>query len=145
MFCGVALNKITQENGATEVIPGSWAWDDERKPDQSEVTYVEMDIVPSLLISLWCPGIYRTEENQFLAVPHEVFKKYPEDVQDVLGWRSSIPYLGWHEFSHPFNLFLTGARSRVVGGVFCVSSGDRQDLAGAKRTLKRETMARQAV
>jgi len=39
MFCGVALSKITQANGATEVIPGSWAWDDERKPEQSEAAY----------------------------------------------------------------------------------------------------------
>ena len=127
MFCGVALSKVTKENGATEVIPGSWAWDDERKPEHNEATYAEMDIgdctlmmghtyhgaggnstkdqFRHLLISLWCPGIYRTEENQFLAVPREIVQKYPEDVQDVLGWRASVPYLGWHEFTHPFNLF----------------------------------------
>lgn len=127
LFCGVALSKTTRENGATEVVPGSWTWDDERKPDVSEVCYAEMDVGDCTLmlgnvyhgaganktkdqfrhvaICLFCPGIYRTEENQFLAVSQEQVAKYPHDVQDLLGWRASTPYLGWHELDHPFNLF----------------------------------------
>jgi ectoine hydroxylase-related dioxygenase (phytanoyl-CoA dioxygenase family) len=133
LFCGVALSKTTRENGATEVVPGSWAWDDMRKPDPSEVCYAEMDIGDCTLmlgnvyhgaganqtkdeyrhvaICLFCPGIYRTEENQFLAVPRDMVVKYPEDVQDLLGWKASIPYLGWHELDHPFNLFRTDGES----------------------------------
>jgi ectoine hydroxylase-related dioxygenase (phytanoyl-CoA dioxygenase family) len=133
LFCGVALSKTTRENGATEVVPGSWSWDDLRKPDPSEVCYAEMDIGDCTLmlgnvyhgaganqttdefrhvaICLFCPGVYRTEENQFLAVPRDLVVKYPEDVQDLLGWRASTPYLGWHELDHPFNLFRTNGES----------------------------------
>jgi ectoine hydroxylase-related dioxygenase (phytanoyl-CoA dioxygenase family) len=133
LFCGVALSKTTRENGATEVVPGSWAWDDLRKPDPTEVTYAEMDIGDCTLmlgnvyhgagtnatkdqyrhvaICLFCPGIYRTEENQFLAVSQDMVSKYPEDVQDLLGWRASTPYLGWHDLDHPFNLFRKNGES----------------------------------
>lgn len=127
LFCGVALSKTTRQNGATEVVLGSWAWDDERKPSVEEVVYAEMDIgdctlmlgnvyhgagtnattneYRHLAISVFCPGVYRTEENQFLAVPRDMVASYPDDVQDLLGWRASTPYLGWHELDHPFNLF----------------------------------------
>lgn len=37
------VTKVTRENGATEVVPKSHIWDDVRKPDESEVTYGEMD------------------------------------------------------------------------------------------------------
>jgi ectoine hydroxylase-related dioxygenase (phytanoyl-CoA dioxygenase family) len=127
LFCGVALSKTTRENGATEVVPGSWAWDDLRKPEISEVTYAEMDIGDCTLmlgnvyhgagsnvtkdeyrhvaICLFCPGTHRTEENQFLAVPRELVTKYPEDIQDLLGWKASTPYLGWHDLDHPYMTF----------------------------------------
>lgn len=127
LFCSVALSKTTRENGATEVVPGSWAWDDLRKPELSEVTYAEMDPgdctlmlgnvyhgagsntttdqYRHVLISVFCPGVYRTEENQFLTVTQSQVEKYPEDVQDLLGWRASTPYLGWYELDHPFNVF----------------------------------------
>jgi ectoine hydroxylase-related dioxygenase (phytanoyl-CoA dioxygenase family) len=133
LFCGVALSKTTRENGATEVVPGSWAWDDQRKPEVSEVTYAEMDIGDCTLmlgniyhgaganttkdefrhvaICLFCPGTYRTEENQFLAVPQDLVAKYPEDVQDLLGWKASTPYLGWHELDHPHRLFRKNGES----------------------------------
>jgi ectoine hydroxylase-related dioxygenase (phytanoyl-CoA dioxygenase family) len=133
LFCGVALSKTTRENGATEVVPGSWAWDDIRKPELSEVTYAEMDIGDCTLmlgnvyhgagsnntkdeyrhvaICLFCPGTHRTEENQFLAVPQDVVAKYPEDVQNLLGWKASTPYLGWHDLDHPYQLFRPNGES----------------------------------
>jgi ectoine hydroxylase-related dioxygenase (phytanoyl-CoA dioxygenase family) len=134
---GVAANqkivsKATCENGATEIVPGSHLWDDERKPRQDEVTYGEMDAGDALfllgntyhgaggntteneqravIVSLFCKGMYRAEENQFLAVDRETVKGYPYEVQDLLGWKASAPYCGWYEFSHPSDLLREGAK-----------------------------------
>lgn len=88
-------------------MPGSHVWDDERKPHPSEVTYGEMDPGDALLmlgntyhgaganvttdefrsvvVTLLCKGVYRQEENQFLAADMETVRKMDYDVQDLLG------------------------------------------------------------
>lgn len=124
--CFVATSYITRENGATEIVPGSHIWNDVRKPSPQECTYGEMspgDAVfmlgncyhgaganvtesdfRSLIVTLFCKGIYRAEENQFLAVDKETAKSYDYDVQDLLGWKASAPFCGWHDLGHPFKL-----------------------------------------
>lgn len=127
-----AITKVTRENGATEVVPGSHVWDDERKPREDEVTYGEMDPGDALLVlgntyhgaganqtendqravivSLFCKGMYRAEENQFLTVDRETVKGYPYEVQDLLGWKASAPFCGWYELSNPSDLIREGAK-----------------------------------
>lgn len=122
----LAVSKVTRENGATEVVPGSHVWDDDRKPDPSEITYGEMDPGDALLmlgncyhgaganstadeyrsviVSLFCKGVNRQEENQFLAVDMETVRKMDYDVQDLLGWKASAPFCGWHDLSNPSDL-----------------------------------------
>lgn len=124
--CFVATSKTTRANGATEIVPGSHVWDDERKPQVEECTYGEMDPgdavfvmgntyhgaganstsdeFRSVIVSLFCRGVNRAEENQFLAVSREQVAKYDHDVQDLLGWRASAPFCGWHDLSHPYDL-----------------------------------------
>ena len=125
------VSKATRENGATEVVLGSHVWDDERKPREDEVTYGEMDAGDALLVlgntyhgaganrtndqrgvvvSLFCKGIYRAEENQFLAVGRETVKKYPYEVQDLLGWKASAPFCGWVDLSEPSDLIRPGGQ-----------------------------------
>ncbi|KAE8353387.1 hypothetical protein BDV28DRAFT_148122 [Aspergillus coremiiformis] len=127
------ITAITRENGATEVVPGSHVWDDERKPREDEVTYGEMDAGDALLVlgntyhgaganqtenderavivSLFCKGMYRAEENQFLVVDRETVKGYPYEVQDLLGWKASAPFCGWYDLSEPSDLIREGAKT----------------------------------
>lgn len=119
-------SKVTRENGATEIVLRSHTWDDERKPDPADVVYGEMeagdallmlgncyhgaganvtaDQFRSVIVSLFCKGTYRQEENQFLAVDIETAKKMDHDVQDLLGWKASAPFCGWHDLSNPSDL-----------------------------------------
>ncbi|KAJ6078290.1 hypothetical protein N7467_008043 [Penicillium canescens] len=99
-------SKVTKENGATEIVLNSHVWDDERKPAVEELAYGEMDVGESLLIlgnrchgaganvtadcfrsvvvTLFCKGVYRLEENKFLAVTADQANELPHDVQDLL-------------------------------------------------------------
>jgi len=119
-------SKVTKENGATEIVLRSHTWDDERKPDPKDVVYGEMDAGDALfmlgncyhgaganvtadqfrivVVTLFCKGVCRQEENQFLAVSMEQAKKMDYDVQDLLGWKASAPFYGWHDLSNPSDL-----------------------------------------
>ncbi|KAJ5786939.1 uncharacterized protein N7503_012151 [Penicillium pulvis] len=124
--CFVATSKVTKENGATEIVLGSHVWDDVRKPSVDEVSYGEMDTGDALLmlgncyhgaganvtsdsfrsvvVTLFCKGVYRSEENQFLAVTQEQAKNLDPEVQDLLGWKASAPFCGWYDLGHPYRL-----------------------------------------
>lgn len=126
MGCFIATSKTTRENGATEIVPRSHIWDDKRKPLESECTYGELDpgdgilmlgnvyhgagankttnVFRNVIITLFCKGVNRAEENQFLAVDKETVKGMDWDVQDLLGWRASAPFCGWHDLTHPYAL-----------------------------------------
>jgi ectoine hydroxylase-related dioxygenase (phytanoyl-CoA dioxygenase family) len=45
----VGITKITQENGATQVIPGSHVWGPERAPEVHEAVPAELEIGDVLL------------------------------------------------------------------------------------------------
>ncbi|MFD8214447.1 phytanoyl-CoA dioxygenase family protein [Streptomyces sp. NPDC059697] len=121
----VAMTDFTAENGATMTIPGSHRWDDERAPQREEALPAEMKAGSALI---WLGGLYhgggqnvsteprtgltlsyiagnmRQEENQYLAVPMEVVREYPEELQRLLGYDVCPPFLGWYESSNPHTL-----------------------------------------
>ncbi|OCK83503.1 hypothetical protein K432DRAFT_272413, partial [Lepidopterella palustris CBS 459.81] len=89
--CIIATSKVTKENGTAELAPGSHIWDDKSKPAfPDEIAFAELepgdtvfvlgnyyhaasanttaDSFRSVILSLICKGMYRSEENQFLAV-----------------------------------------------------------------------------
>lgn len=41
------------------------------------------------------------EENQYLAVPLDAVRKYPLEMQQLLGYRVSQPFLGWVDLDDP--------------------------------------------
>ncbi|CAN5325914.1 phytanoyl-CoA dioxygenase family protein [soil metagenome] len=114
----VALSEFTAENGATHVIPGSHKWDDDRQPRSDETVRAEMKAGSALL---WLGSTYhagganesdaprtglsigldlgylRQEENQYLAIPRDIVKQYPEKVQQLLGYATCFPFMGWIE------------------------------------------------
>ncbi|MFE7868876.1 phytanoyl-CoA dioxygenase family protein [Micromonospora humida] len=121
----VAMSDFTAENGATMAIPGSHRWDDERAPRRDEAVPAEMPAGSALI---WLGGLYhgggqntstqprtgltlsyiagnmRQEENQYLAVPMEVVREYPEELQRLLGYDVCPPFLGWYESRDPHTL-----------------------------------------
>lgn len=114
----VALSEFTHENGATRVIPGSHKWDDDRMPTVEETVSAEMSAGDALM---WLGSTYhgggentsngprtgismpydlsflRQEENQYLSVPIDKVKAFPEEVQRLLGWSRGETFLGWIE------------------------------------------------
>lgn len=116
----LAISDFTEENGATQVVPGSHLWTEDRVPDPSEAVSAVMPSGSALLFlgsthhgggTNRTAGEYRTgltagydsaavrqEENMYLALSPEVVKSYPEQIQRLLGW-SSTPetYMGWVE------------------------------------------------
>ena len=118
----LAMSDFTEENGGTQVIPGSHHWDDERAPETSEAIPTRMRAGSALI---WEGGVYhnggrntseeprtgltialdlgnlRQEENQYLAVPPGIAADLPEEIQRLLGYDRCPPGLGWLEMDDP--------------------------------------------
>ncbi|GAB3486249.1 phytanoyl-CoA dioxygenase family protein [Amycolatopsis cihanbeyliensis] len=118
----LAMSEFTADNGGTMVVPGSHLWDDERPPRRDEAVPTEMAAGSALV---WVGGTYhgggrnvtgsprtgltisllagnlRQEENQYLAIPRDTVREYPEEVRRLLGYTTCPPFLGWHESSDP--------------------------------------------
>ena len=115
---------FTIENGATNVILGSHVWDDDTVPDGSEEIAHAVMPKGSCLIYLgsvfhgggqnvteseyrtgmitgYSLGWLRQEENQYLAVPPQVAKHLPENVQHLIGYHLHANFLGWVEGHDP--------------------------------------------
>ena len=115
-----ALTDFTEENGATQVVPGSQHWEEGREADPSEVCQAVMPAGSVLLYSgsvihgggqncsdaprvgmnlTYCLGWLRTEENQYLSCPPEVAKTLDPALQELLGYTMGSYALGY--FSPP--------------------------------------------
>lgn len=116
----IAVSDFTEENGGTRMIPGSHTWDDERMPLVEETIAAEMkagsvlmwlgstfhgggqnvskDSVRTGCIISISRGYLRQEENQYLAVPRETVAELPKEIQGLLGYAPSNPYMGWVEY-----------------------------------------------
>lgn len=133
VLVNVALSDFTAENGGTRIVPGSHLWDDERapKPEESVPTVMAAGSAVVWLGSTYhCGGPntsegprtgliyaldsanYRQEENQYLAVPIEIVRRYPEQIQRLLGWDIASPFCGYVEMADP-RTFLTGERTHL--------------------------------
>jgi len=119
----IAAVPFTFENGATQVIPGSHLWDDERQPHPEEAATAAMDKgsvvfylgstyhggganiteseVRTGLVFVYGLGHLRQQENQYIVVPVDTVRTYPVDVQKMLGWGLSDPYCGLIELDDP--------------------------------------------
>jgi hypothetical protein len=114
----IAITDFSEENGGTLVIPGSHQWDDERMPKQEEAIPTTMNAGDALIFigSTYHGGgqnrsnaprtgltmsydlaILRQEENHYLTLPIERVKRFPEEMQRLLGWSCSTTYAGFVE------------------------------------------------
>ena len=112
-----ALDDFTNQNGATEIVPGSHTWEHDRQPNAHEVITVTMPAgsvlvfggnvfhrgganrsgAPRLAFSpQYCPPYMRQLENMTLAVPPAVAAQYSERVQALLGYSVDSPGFRGH-------------------------------------------------
>jgi len=119
----VAAKDATKANGCTRMIPGSHLWAHSREPDDELVSYAEMKKGDAFMMFASCyhggganttadeerllfscfmtRGWLRQEENHYLNMTREEAKKLPLEVQKVVGYSLSEPFLGWVESSDP--------------------------------------------
>ncbi|PWY93225.1 phytanoyl-CoA dioxygenase family protein [Aspergillus sclerotioniger CBS 115572] len=134
----VAGKKTTRMNGATRYIPGSHLWATETPPDEDLVVYAEMNPGDAFVMLSSCyhggsanrteneerlvyscfmtKGFLRQEENQYLAVPLDKVREYPLDMQRLIGYRVSQPFLGWVDLDDP--------RKALMGDEWVETRGD---------------------
>lgn len=112
-----ALTDFTKENGATQVVPGSVEWPDDRKATPEEICQAEMSAGSVLLYTgsvfhsggenrsdsdrigvniTYTLGWLRQEENQYLSCPPEIAREYSPDLQDMLGYEMGQYALGYY-------------------------------------------------
>ena len=105
----VALDEFTLENGATWVVPGSWAWPSDRRAEDNEYVRAEMmpgdgllfrgDILhrgganltaePRRGISIsYCAGWLRPVENSVFNIPMEKARSVSPLMQELLGFHA---------------------------------------------------------
>jgi ectoine hydroxylase-related dioxygenase (phytanoyl-CoA dioxygenase family) len=115
-----ALSDFTAANGATNVVPGSHVWPDDRYPGPDDPVVQAVMPKGSCMIYVgsvfhggganrtedeWRTGLIcgyslgwlRQEENQYLAVPPHVARTLPDPVQRLIGYTNHGPFLGWYE------------------------------------------------
>ena len=121
-----ALTDFTDDNGATQVVPGSQDWPGERAPLPHEMTTAEMERGSVLLyfgatrhnaganrstkpriavVMSHVLGWLRQNENQYLAVPQDLVSTLPVQLQELLGYAIHKPNLGFVNGRDPKALF----------------------------------------
>jgi ectoine hydroxylase-related dioxygenase (phytanoyl-CoA dioxygenase family) len=121
-----ALTDFTAANGATQLVPGSHRWAEDRDPVLDEIVSAAMP-AGSLLVYLsgtihggganvsgshvrtglalqYSLGWLRQEENQYLTNPPEIACTYPERLQRLIGYDYGAPYLGFVDGDSPQRL-----------------------------------------
>jgi ectoine hydroxylase-related dioxygenase (phytanoyl-CoA dioxygenase family) len=125
-----AIDEFTDENGATEVVPGSHNWADERRgqdecrtekitmPAGSAVVFMgtllhrggangsnqtRLGITPQ-----YCQPWIRQIENMTLAVPPAVASSFSPRIQALLGYSIHPPFIGYVDGRHPGRLLTPG-------------------------------------
>ena len=121
-----ALDAFTDNNGATEVVPGSHLWGEDRKPEERDALKVVMPAGSVLLFAgnllhrgganrsdrirlaitpQYCAPWMRQIENMVLAVPPQVAARYSERIRDLLGYSVVEPgFMGYVDGVHPRRL-----------------------------------------
>jgi ectoine hydroxylase-related dioxygenase (phytanoyl-CoA dioxygenase family) len=117
-----ALCDFTEANGATRLVPDSHGWPRDRQPSEDEAVTVEMAAGSALIYvgSTWHGGgpnrtdqlrpailmeyvasWLRPQETQLLAVPAEMARDLPRELQELLGYNVFPPFLGYVDGRHP--------------------------------------------
>ncbi len=135
-----AIDAFTEDNGATEIIPGSHRWGDLDLGPLGEEGQNHPDLVKAIMPRgslMVCPGTLwhrgganrsagprlaitpqycvtwaRQQETMLLAVPPELAATYPEEVQSLLGYNVHPPFMGHVNGMHPRRVMGRSERAR---------------------------------
>jgi len=129
-----ALDDFLENNGATELVPGSHCWERERKPRPDEIVQALMPAGSVLLFAgnllhrgganhstgtrlaitpQYCMPWMRQIENMPLATPPQIARRYGERIQELLGYSIIEPgFTGYVDGRHPKHLIDSGYRGR---------------------------------
>lgn len=112
-----ALTDFTEANGATQVVPGSVDWPDDREPEPHEIGRAVMKKGSVLVYTgsvfhggganvsdmdrwglniTYALGWLRQEENQYLSCPPEIARTLPADLQAMIGYAMGGYALGYY-------------------------------------------------
>jgi ectoine hydroxylase-related dioxygenase (phytanoyl-CoA dioxygenase family) len=112
-----ALTDFTAANGATQVVPGSVGWPDERVPEAHEIARAEMRRGSVLVYTgsvfhggganesttdrwglniTYALGWLRQEENQYLSCPPEIAQTLEPELQALIGYAMAYYALGYY-------------------------------------------------
>ena len=112
-----ALSEFTEANGATQLVPGSIDWPDDRVAEAGEICQAIMDPGSALLYTgsvfhgggenlsnadrvgmniTYSLGWLRQEENQYLSCPPEIAKDLSPEMQNLLGYTLGSYALGYY-------------------------------------------------
>lgn len=112
-----AVTDFTEENGATQVVPGSNNWETGREASPEEVQYAEMKAGSVLVYSgsvihggganqadhdrmglniTYALGWLRQEENQYLSCPPHIAKELDPALRELLGYCMGSYALGYY-------------------------------------------------
>ncbi len=112
-----ALSDFTKENGATQVVPGSIDWPDDRRPADDEITWAAMTRGSAIIYTgsvfhggganvsnvervglniTYTLGWLRQEENQYLACPPDIARTLSPELQGLIGYSMGSYALGYY-------------------------------------------------
>ncbi len=121
-----ALEDFSDDNGATELVPGSHKWGDEHPDDAERKTTRAIMSAGSAIVfdgATWhrgganrstrtrlglspqyCQPWLRPQESQLLIAPPEVAKRYSDLGRSMLGYNIHPPFVGQVDGKHPLRL-----------------------------------------
>lgn len=147
-----AMTDFTERNGATRVIPGSNHFED-------GLQFAEADTIPAEMrrgsVLLYTGSLYhggganrsdevraginitynrswlRQEENQYLAVPHEIARTLPDDLLRLIGYARGAYALGYvDDLRDPLEVLKGTSSSGGFGDLTAAGERARAQLAG---------------
>jgi ectoine hydroxylase-related dioxygenase (phytanoyl-CoA dioxygenase family) len=146
-----ALTPFSFENGATQVVPRSVDWPDDRAATPDEISYAEMDAGSVLVYTgtvfhgggantsdvdrvglniTYALGWLRQEENQYLSCPPEIARTLAPELQELLGYAMGQYALGYYTPPLP-----PGEGPEVVAPVYALRGGDSGSVLGSESSL----------
>jgi len=147
-----AMTDFTEQNGATQVVPGSPSWPESRRPEPHEIGYAEMSAGSVLVYSgsvlhaggenraatdriginlTYALGWLRQEENQYLSCPPSIARTLDPRLQALLGYRMGSYALGYYTPPLPPGAGPEAVAPEYALGADAAGWDGGQDLLGA--------------
>lgn len=146
------MTDFTEENGATQVVPGSLDWPDARVPEPHEIGRATMKRGSVLIYSggvfhsgganvgnsdriglnlTYTLGWLRQEENQYLSCPPDIARTLEPDLQAMIGYQMGSYALGY--YTPPL---APGVGPEVIGPEYALGVGDGGSAMGDQALLE---------